>query len=257
MDNIIFYFSGTGNSYKTARTIARELGNTEIVSMGKNYRFEKQYGIVGFVYPVYYFGLPRRVIEFASNLNPENNKNAYFFAIATYGGTAGNALNQMYELLLQKHGVKINFVKSIRMFSNYVALYDMSKNVKKITEKSDKALVPIINSIKVKKGNSVNRLTKIFNSINTDFIQKAPNTDSGYVVNDKCTGCGICKAVCPVGNIEIVNNKPKYNHKCEVCMACIQFCPERAINYGNVTQSRGRYTNPDVSYKELAEKNRA
>ncbi len=220
------------------------------------YRLEKQYGIVGFVYPVYYFGLPKRVIEFATNLNLENNKKAYFFAIATYGGSAGNALNQLNELLLQKHVVKLNFVKGLRMFANYVSLYDMSKNVKRITERSDRALVPIIKSIKVKKSNRVNKLTRIFNSMNEDFIQKAANTDSGYVVNDKCTGCGICKAVCPVGNIEIVDCKPKYNHNCEVCMACIQFCPERAINYGNVTQNRRRYTNPDVSYKELVEKNK-
>jgi ferredoxin len=257
MDNIIFYFSGTGNSYKTARTVAKELGSTEIVSMGRNYRSEKQYDIIGFIYPVYFFGLPKRVIEFVSSLNLENNQKAYYFAIATYGGTVGNALYQMYELMQNRHGIKINLTEKLRMFSNYVALYDMRKDVKRITEKSDKKLLPIIDSIKAKKGNSVNKLTKMFSSINSNFIRSAANTDRDYSVNDKCTGCGICKEVCPVGNIEIIDSKPGYKHNCEVCMACIQFCPERAINYKNVTQDRGRYTNPDVNYKELAEKNRA
>jgi flavodoxin len=35
--NIIFYFSGTGNSLKVAKMISMELGNTEIIPMG-NYK---------------------------------------------------------------------------------------------------------------------------------------------------------------------------------------------------------------------------
>jgi flavodoxin len=54
MENIVFYFSGTGNSLKVAKTLAKELGNCEIVSMagvGK-YSLTKQYDTIGFVYPV-------------------------------------------------------------------------------------------------------------------------------------------------------------------------------------------------------------
>ncbi|MDR2194165.1 MAG: 4Fe-4S binding protein [Treponema sp.] len=39
--------------------------------------------------------------------------------------------------------------------------------------------------------------------------------DKKFTVNNNCTGCGICEKVCPVDNIEILNNKPQYKHHCE------------------------------------------
>jgi epoxyqueuosine reductase QueG len=53
----------------------------------------------------------------------------------------------------------------------------------------------------------------------------------------------------------MANNKPQYKHHCEQCVACIQFCPQKAINYKDATQNRRRYTNPEIKYKELYEYN--
>jgi ferredoxin/flavodoxin len=257
VENIVFYFSGTGNCLKVAKTIIKELGDGEIVSMAKpgKYSLIKQYDTIGFVYPTYFWGLPGKVIEFIENLNLDNNKNTYYYSIATYGGSAGNAIYQLHELLLNRHGVKINLGKGLRMFSNYVVIYDMSKKVDEIAKESNEKLVPIINLIKMRKNNSINKLTKVFNFINKGFRQKVADMDRDFTVNDNCTGCGICRKVCPARNIEMINNKPRYNHHCEQCVACIQFCPQRAINYKNVTQSRGRYTNPEIDYRELSEYN--
>ncbi|MDR0287193.1 MAG: EFR1 family ferrodoxin [Clostridiales bacterium] len=258
MENIVFYFSGTGNCLKVAKTIANELENTEIVSMAKsgNYSLLKQYDSIGFICPTYFWGLPKKVTEFIENMNFGNNNDSYYYAIITYGGGAGNAMNQIYELLLNKHNIKLNFTRKLQMFSNYVLLYDMSKRIEKITNKSNKKLVQIKKKKKNKKKNRVNRLMKIFSFINKDFIKKVSTMDKDYGVDNNCTGCGICKEVCPVKNIEIVNNRPQFNHHCENCIACLQYCPQRAINYKNVTQNRGRYTNPEISYKELSERNK-
>jgi Pyruvate/2-oxoacid:ferredoxin oxidoreductase delta subunit len=35
-------------------------------------------------------------------------------------------------------------------------------------------------------------------------------------------------------------------------MACIQFCPKKAINYKDKTQNRKRYTHPTIKYTDLA-----
>ena len=257
MSNIIFYFSGTGNCLKAAKSIAAELGDSEIISMVKSgkYNLVKQYDTIGFIYPTYCWGMPKRVIEFIGNMNLSNNKNAYYYSIATCGGGAGNAIYQAYELLLKNHNVKLNYGQKLRMFSNYVPLYNMSKKVNEITKKSDEKLVPIIDSIKSKKNNKINRLTKIYSPLSKWFVKNVSKMDKYFTVNDSCTGCGICKEVCPVKNIELQNNKPQYNHNCEQCVACIQFCPQRAINYKNLTQKRRRYTHPDITYKELSEKN--
>ena len=257
MENIVFYFSGTGNCLKVAKTIVKELGNGEIVSMAKpgKYNLLKQYDTIGFVYPTYFWGLPKKVIDFIENLNVNNNKNTYYYSITTYGGSAGNAIYQLYELLFNRHDIKINYGQKLQMFSNYVIIYDMSEKIDEITKKSNEKLVPIIDSIKMRKNNKINKSTKIFSFINKGFIKKVAGMDKDFTINNNCTGCGICKEVCPVKNIELVNNKPQYSHHCEQCVACIQYCPQKAINYKNVTQTRRRYTNPEINYKELSEYN--
>jgi len=54
MGNIVFYFSGTGNSLKVAKNLAKELDDCEIISMSKTYNLAKEYDRIGFVYPVYF-----------------------------------------------------------------------------------------------------------------------------------------------------------------------------------------------------------
>jgi hypothetical protein len=73
------------------------------------YSLTKNYDIIGFVYPVYFSGLPKIVIEFMEHLNVCDNKNTYYHSIATYGRVVGNAVYQIYELLYKRYGIKINY----------------------------------------------------------------------------------------------------------------------------------------------------
>ena len=255
MNNIVFCFSGTGNSLFAAKNISKTLENCEIVSMTRSINLSKQYDSIGFVYPTYYWGMPKIVIKFIESLNLENNKDAYYYSIATYGGLPGNAIYQLYEILETKHNVKLHYGQKLKMFANYVIAYDMSKNVGVITNKSTKKLLPIINSIKLKKRNRVYKFTKIFKSMNENFVKNVSNMDKNYSIDDSCNYCFICVKVCPVKNIEIIENKPIFKNNCEQCVACIQFCPQKAINYKDLTQKRKRYTNPEINYLELFEHN--
>jgi Pyruvate/2-oxoacid:ferredoxin oxidoreductase delta subunit len=256
MNNIVFYFSGTGNCLKVAKDISKELQNCQIVSMAKLPDLTKEYDSIGFIYPTYFWGLPKKVTEFIENINLENNKKAYFYAVTTCGGFAGNSIYQLYELLLKRHYIKLNYGQRLQMFENYIIMYDMSEKINEITKKSNKKLIPIINSIKMKRNNRINKLTKIFGFNNKCFIKRVSNMDKDYNVNNNCTGCTICEKVCPVKNIEMVNNKPQFKHHCENCTACIQFCPQKAINYKDQTQKRRRYTNPEINYMEISEYNK-
>lgn len=51
------------------------------------------------------------------------------------------------------------------------------------------------------------------------------------VDNHKCTGCGTCVDICPVGVYEVKDGKsaPVKSEECLVCRACEVQCPESAI----------------------------
>jgi ferredoxin len=254
MGNIIFYFSGTGNSLKVAKTLAKELGDAKIISMAKSgkYYLTEEYQTIGFVYPTYYWGLPKIVVEFVKNMN-FNNVKAYCYSIATYGGIIGNGISQMNKLVSQ-HDITLNYGEKLRMVANYIISYNIFNNINRCLKSSDKKLLSIILNIKKRKNKKIKKPNTKMEIIYENSIRDI-SLAKDYNVNDNCIGCGICKEVCPVKNIEIIDKKPAFNNNCESCIACIQYCPQRAINYKDKTQKRKRYTHPEISYKELSEYN--
>ena len=258
--NIIFVFSGTGNSLWAAKKISEELENCEIVSMGRHedYTLTDEYDVIGFVYPTYYRGIPARVGNFVSRLEFRNNKNAYFFAVATCGSvsTACNATAQLYNLLKRK-GITLSYAEKLDMFSNYIIMYDMRDTVEEEKRQSALDLDPIIGNIKKRTVDpAASGIKPLQQLMYKGFIHFTPRMDRHFNVSDACTHCGTCQKVCPVNNIDFdQDKKPYYKHHCEQCLACIQYCPAKAINYKDKTQNRKRYTHPDIPWKELAKLN--
>jgi ferredoxin len=77
--------------------------------------------------------------------------------------------------------------------------------------------------------------------------------DGSYHSDENCTGCGTCSKVCQVRNIEIVDNKPTWQHHCENCLACIKWCPRSAIHgYGELPKG---YHHPDVNISDMLREN--
>ncbi|MFT4147014.1 MAG: EFR1 family ferrodoxin [Mobilitalea sp.] len=258
--HIIYVFSGTGNSLWAAKEIAKELGDCEIATMGSSgkYSMAGGYDSIGFVYPTYAGGMPRRVKEFVSHLDLQNNRDAYFFAIATCGriSRAQNVVTQLRNLLKHK-GIKLSYGDRLDMFSNYVVGYEMRDTVREEADQSAADIKPMIESIKLHMTNNGNTVLTPRQLTSIGFMHIVSNMDKNFNVSDACTSCGICKKVCPMGNIELVKGaKPCFGHHCEQCLACIQCCPTIAINYKDRTQNRKRYLHPDIAWKELAELNK-
>lgn len=185
----------------------------------------------------------------------ENNKESYIYAVATCGNISrsGNSITQLNKLLKRK-GITLNYAEHLDMFSNYLILYDMKETKK---EEATMDIQPIIKNIYNRKSNIINFHNEPLQQIGYClWMHYTPKMDKNFNVSDACIKCGICAKVCPINNIALdPNGKRSFKHHCEQCVGCIQACPKQAINYKNKIQDRGRYTHPDISWKELAKLN--
>lgn len=44
-----------------------------------------------------------------------------------------------------------------------------------------------------------------------------------------CSGCGLCEANCPRGNIVLQSGRPTFGNRCVFCLRCVYGCPRKGI----------------------------
>jgi len=246
----IFWFSGTGNSLYAAKVLSKELGDIPLSQITSAAAPTEAVGgegaVVGIVYPVYYWNMPRAVNAFVDALRIKSG--TYIFAIITMGAPTGIAGVSAVKKAMQRKGLKLIYGKGIKMPDNYVLLYNPTDPdiCEPTLDDNDKTLRQFASEIKAE----VQSVSSIPINLNS-LYKNIERLDTKFTVSDSCTGCGLCKKICSVGNIELVENKPVWQHRCEHCVACISWCPAKAIEYGNKTQKRFRYHNPRIKAEEL------
>lgn len=66
----------------------------------------------------------------------------------------------------------------------------------------------------------------------SDMLEKGiALMDHGFWSDEKRTGCGTCRRVCPVGDISMAKGKPVWNHPCEQGFVCLHWCPREALQF--------------------------
>ena len=245
--SVIFWFSGTGNSLYTAKRLSSDIGArlVQITDFVPPEVFGGNGAKIGFVFPSYYGNLPRAVRAFVNKLGI--SPDTYIFTVVTMGGVGQGSVSALNKALKEK-GLQLHYGKGVHMPANYVVMYnpaDPAKSMKAL-DKTDERLRKI--AAEIKEGTkSVKTLPVTANNL----YKNIEKLDAGFTVSDSCTGCGRCEKICPVKNIRLDNGKPIWLNHCEHCIACISWCPAKAINYGSKTQSRRRYCNPRIQADEL------
>lgn len=252
MKNRVYFFTGTGNSLHVAQEIAKVLPDCDVAAIheGVDFNIPKGLDRVGFVLPTYYWGIPSMAANFLESAQFPKQEQTYYFVIATCAGMAGNAMPQTKDLLAA-HGVKLNYSTSVRMVGNAVFNYDMKEDVSGAIESSNKKIQTIAYNILEKK---MKRTSSVIGLINRPYLKSIGEVhafDNNLHVSDSCISCGICASVCPAENITLDSGKLEFRHRCESCTACIQHCPQRAINFKDQTQNRRRYTHPRIGHKVI------
>ncbi|MCK5132210.1 MAG: EFR1 family ferrodoxin [Candidatus Sabulitectum sp.] len=201
---------------KIARDLAEALGDSELVSIARATEEQLSPGrdIVGIVFPVYAWGPPPVVIRFLNKVSISSDK--YVFAVCTCASSAGGTL-MMARKQLSAKGITLSSGFVIPMPTNYIMWGEA------LPEEKQKDM----------------------------FAKAFANGDRKFTLNETCNSCGICEKVCQVGNIEMKNGKPNWLHSCEQCLACLQWCPQEAIQVGRKTAGRKRYHHPEIKASDL------
>jgi len=255
MKTVLYVFSGTGNSLMLARQLAGILGNTDILLIPREMSTPQKLTAerIGIIFPVYCWGPPRIVVDFINRL-PVYDR--YFFAITNFGGSALGTLPQTKELLAQR-GITLSGGWGITMPGNYLPLYGAIplEKQERMFAAAKQRITEIAQTILAQQSQSCESSFSLFNWMGNLgyklFLPQLKSADRHFWTDAKCNACGLCSKLCPTANVKLTDNKPVWSGNCEQCMACLQYCPQEAIQFKKKSLSRKRYRHPQIQAGDL------
>lgn len=262
---LIFYFTGTGNCLYIARQLAG--ADTELLSipqMVKQGKYEFEADEIGIVYPIYGHMPPYMVRQFIQQVQL---RAGYKFAVLTYGARKCDAV-EIWDRISRKAGNAFDYIATIVMVDNWLPNFDMNEQVKmdKHIPENLQKITADINGQRhwhepvTEEERQMHRGFLAVSGLDPEvsFLMKS---EKCFTVTDACIDCGICTYVCPRGNYELTPGGVKMSGDCEFCFACIQNCPQRAIQFrksedgsfpnGTEVNPNARYRNEHISLMDL------
>lgn len=264
MTTTLYYFTGTGNSLWFAKRLQGGIPQCELKAIAQAVdkgEFTVQGKKVGFVTPLYFYGLPEIVLRFIKESDLSMTK--YIFIVVTHGGppfVEGGVIEQTESLIAEK-GMRLGASFMQWMPGNFILWYGafpgFVHNLQlKYAERRAKKIAQIVSSSGSRRERGNPLVTKtIAQREYPKWVNGLSTADEGFWTTDACNACGTCEKVCPVKNIRLEDGTPQWQHTCQQCMACIQYCPKEAIQYKKVTQNRKRYRNPHIRVSEIMRQN--
>lgn len=231
---VIYCFSGTGNSLRTALKIAGGIGGAEVISVrcAPEDVSAESAAVIGFVCPVYEWDMPGAMKDFVKRLRV--NPKAYIFMIATYIAIHGRCFETMEGLLSEK-GAHLHYGYALRCVASQCTAYAPFPPEKVMLPRMEKGAEKISRDISARKRRAYPRMSpitrKLYPKLMTPYMEVEREYDKGFYTDERCIGCATCAKVCPTQNITLEGKRPVWNHRCHGCMACVAYCPAKAVQF--------------------------
>jgi len=248
MKCLIVFFSQTNSTKKIAKTIGKAIAAYNWDVDYKNIKYGKvdnlrEYDMLGFGTPVYYYRLPFLVKDYLQSL--PDLKNKAVFSFISYGSYYFDVPIKIGNILKEKNTVNNGFfaARGVDKYLGYLkqgVLFSEGHPNKRELTQAEKFARSLIKSFQLK-------------SISENKYNYERETGKGVVYNcesiltmrwlinnfysrlfsssESCIGCGKCVEECPQDNIILDNRKrPKWGNGCELCLICEMVCPVQAVN---------------------------
>ena len=210
----------------------------------KRYLYDAKGEDVGFVFPVYFLGLPSMVRTFAENLEVRNPGRV--FCVLTCGVQSGKAGEMLQECLGKRLHIDSYF--DVIMPDNAIFYMDVppKEEQDRINAEADVTIQGIIEKLRAGETGDHRNHSGPENPEELHAQYEDLRVTEPFAINERCIECRICEEVCPEQIIKIYHRKPVWDEeKCSMCMSCLNLCPKKAIEFGDITKERGRYHQPD------------
>jgi flavodoxin/ferredoxin len=236
---LIYFFSGTGNTYLVAKKIRDVLNEnglpTDLLPLAKadpvNANPDR---LIGIGFPVAVHSTYPVVLEFIRRM-PVAKSGCSVFLFSTLAGTASGAIGSIVQILKRK-GYRVIAAREITMPRNFWMTSSDLDLRDGITEKGLSVAAAFAGSLLIGDG-------KIPSAGKAElFFMKLVNTPLTWSIcrlayplslrKESCSKCKICSRICPVGNITM-QDYPTIGKNCQICMRCVSYCPSRAIELGH------------------------
>jgi len=241
----VYYFTGTGNTRALAQAIAKDLSKdyeAELISIPEA-PLPGSADLTVICFPVYCFGAPRLVNRYLELLPKGGGQSALVFANAA--DNPGDAPHMVAEIL-RNRGYKVPLAEWIRLPSNYILFGEAESNeeaAKALTAELVRASTMVQNHLANASLTQYSPRRPLYRLLYWAFNFGLNYIHRFYRTNEKCTRCGVCAAMCPVGSIRLLETGlPTWGKGCEHCVRCLNHCPEGAIEVGKSTVGKKRYT---------------
>ena len=252
----VFYFSPTGGTLRVAQHLAERIGDALHIEV-EYHSYTLPQGreklpvfdvndIVLWATPVYAGRIPNKTLDFVRNaIKGKENPSV---ALVTFGNRAyDNALAELVGLM-QEGGMQpvgAAAVVTRHAFSDTLgagrpneedlaALDRFADQVveKLLAEQKDEKRFSILNpQFSILKVPGEAHPEKYYTPLKTNsapagLLKAKPSCDP-----DRCTRCGRCYDVCPMGSIAVTDGIPTFDGICIKCQACRRICPSGAIAF--------------------------
>ncbi len=258
---VIYYYSGSGSTLSVSRKVAEQLGNTDVKSiytLKEDAHIPAEYERVGIATATWFIRPPRIVKEICERMELKPSQKV--FVIATCGGWDGYVRLDLKNILQPKVTAPVQTFM-LPMPPNHIVGFSPMPDwiVKRYLHHEKKATKKIAAAIATGKKTKVRKphFRRPWNWCSRYFNLKLgvdrDSTEGGFYTTDTCIRCGACEKICHAGNIHLTENGVEWGHDCQQCMACIMWCPQKAIWHPNVPKKRRRYHHPDISLQDMVQ----
>jgi ferredoxin len=260
---VIFYFSGTGNTWWVGKKLEEHLKNqgqktkrfaieAKKLSSDRVEKLVQKADIIGIGYPIYGSDVPAIALQFIKELPKiEEEKKAFVFTtMMEFSGDGAIVAKR----LLQKKGFSVRQAVNIKMPNNVrlphiiVRRFPIRNDdeLTKIKEKADKKALKLAEKIATDKrwiegADPFNIAGALMQRVPVRLIGWTRWAKNFFVDEESCIECMQCVDYCPTDNITFANGHFSWGEECIVCLRCYNLCPKDAIQYKKATLNREKY----------------